>query len=396
MNTEILKGIRILDFSRILAGPYATRILADFGAEVIKLQTKKTATGAESNTSGYFSAWNRNKKSITLDLSRPGAKELVLRLAAICDVVVENFSPRVMSNWGLTFDIIKKEKPDIIMLSMSGMGQTGPWKDFVAYGPTLQALGGLTYLTGRKEGYPVGPGYAYADLVSGIYGAFLVLVALDYREQTGLGRYIDFSEYEAVCTLIGPALLDMAADGAETFHLGSNFSGDDTAAPHGCYQCLGKDRWCVIDVFNEAEWQALMDVMGNPSWSKAERFSTLSKRREHAKELDERLGLWTSTQAVEEVVDLLQKAGVRAGIVQNAQDLANDPQLKKRGYFAHLKHPILGDTISDRSPIRFSQGSSSNWKSSPLLGEDNRYVFMDLLGLTDQEFASYIENGVIA
>ncbi|MFQ5486005.1 MAG: CaiB/BaiF CoA transferase family protein [Desulfobacterales bacterium] len=387
MNTEILKGIRILDFSRILA---------DFGAEVIKLQTKKTANGAESNTSGYFSAWNRNKKSITLDLSQPGAKELALRLAAICDVVVENFSPRVMSNWGLTFDRLKQKKPDIIMLSMSGMGQTGPWKDFVAYGPTLQALGGLAYLTGHKEGYPVGPGYAYADVVSGIYGAFSILVALDYREKTGMGRYIDFSEYEAVCTLIGPALLDTTAGGAGTFQPGNNFSGDDTAAPHGCYKCLGKDRWCVIDVFNETEWQALMDIMGNPSWSKAERFSTLSKRREHAKELNERLGIWTSTQPVEKVVELLQKAGVRAGIVQNAQDLANDPQLLKRNYFVHLKHPILEDTISDRSPIRFYQSSSPNWRSSPLLGEDNRYVFMDLLGLTDQEFSSYLENGDIA
>lgn len=396
MNTEILKGIRILDFSRILAGPYATRILADFGAEVIKLQTKKTANGAESNTSGYFSAWNRNKKSITLDLSQPGAKELALRLAAICDVVVENFSPRVMSNWGLTFDRLKQKKPDIIMLSMSGMGQTGPWKDFVAYGPTLQALGGLAYLTGHKEGYPVGPGYAYADVVSGIYGAFSILVALDYREKTGMGRYIDFSEYEAVCTLIGPALLDTTAGGAGTFQPGNNFSGDGTAAPHGCYKCLGKDRWCVIDVFNETEWQALMDIMGNPSWSKAERFSTLSKRREHAKELNERLGIWTSTQPVEKVVELLQKAGVRAGIVQNAQDLANDPQLLKRNYFVHLKHPILEDTISDRSPIRFYQSSSPNWRSSPLLGEDNRYVFMDLLGLTDQEFSSYLENGDIA
>jgi len=396
MNTEILKGIRILDFSRILAGPYATRILADFGAEVIKVQTRKTANGAESNTSGYFSTWNRNKRSITLDMARPGATELALRLVAICDVVVENFSPRVMSNWGLTFDRFKQEKPDIVMLSMSGMGQTGPWKDFVAYGPTLQALGGLTYLTGLEEGCPVGPGYAYADSVAGIYGAFAVLVALDYRESTGLGQYIDFSEYEAVCTLVGPALLDMAANGADTSPPNGNQSDDERAAPHGCYKCLGKDKWCVIDVFTETEWQALTDVLGNPAWSKAERFSTLSKRRKHAIELDERLSIWTSKQPVEEVVELLQKAGVPAGIVQNAQDLADDPQLKQRDYFVHLQHPILGDTISDRSPIRFSQSSSSNWKSSPLLGEDNRYVYMDLLGLTDQEFASYIENGIIA
>ena len=164
MNQGILKGLRILDFTWVLAGPYATRILADFGAEVIKVQSKKTAGGVESNLTGYFSHWNRNKRSITLDMSHPEAKEIVLRLARISDVVIENFSTRVMSNWGLDYDRLKEVKPDLIMVSMSAMGQTGPWKDFVAFGPTLQALSGLTYLTSFAQESPLGIGLCLCRL----------------------------------------------------------------------------------------------------------------------------------------------------------------------------------------------------------------------------------------
>ncbi len=163
INQGILRGVRVLDFTWMLAGPYATRLLADFGAEVIKVQSRKTAKGAESNLSGYFNTWNRNKRSITLDMSFPGAGEMVLRLAAISDVVIENFSPRVMSNWGLDYEMLRQVRPNLIMVSMSGMGRTGPWRDFVAFGPTLQALSGLTYLTSFTQDSPVGLGYSYAD-----------------------------------------------------------------------------------------------------------------------------------------------------------------------------------------------------------------------------------------
>lgn len=395
MNRAILNGVRILDFSRVLAGPYATRILADFGAEVIKVQSQKTATGTDLNTGSYFSTWNRNKRSITLDMSYPEARALALRLAAISDVVVENFSPRVMANWRLDYPALKKTNPELIMVSISAMGRTGPWRDFVAYGSTVQALGGLTYLTAYDKNEPVGPGYAYADTIAGLYGVFAVLAALDFRERTGQGQYIDLSEYEAVCTLIGPALLDALVNNTEILP-GGNQPDYGMAAPHGCYRCLGEDKWCVIAVFSEAEWRALTKVLGRPGWIKAERFSTLSKRKDHAEELDEKLGKWTLKRTAEEVVELLQAAGVPAGIVQNAENLANDPHLLERDWFVKLQHPTLGETVSDRSPIRFSQRSTSNWKSSPLLGQDNRYVYMDLLGLTDQEFSSYVEKGIIA
>jgi crotonobetainyl-CoA:carnitine CoA-transferase CaiB-like acyl-CoA transferase len=309
MNSAILNGIRVLDFSRVLAGPYATRILADYGAEVIKVQSQKTATGTDLNTGRYFSNWNRNKKSITLDMSCPEARALALKLAAISDVVVENFSPRVMANWRLDYAALKKANPALILVSISAMGQTGPWRDFVAYGSTVQALGGLTYLTAYDENAPLGPGYAYADTIAGLYGALAVLAALEFRENTGRGQHIDLSEYEAVCTLIGPALMDALVNDAQVLP-GGNQPDYSMAAPHGCYRCRGEDKWCVIAVFTEAEWQALVKVLGSPAWAEADRFSTISKRRDHSEELDENLERWTSKRRAEEVVAQLQAAGV--------------------------------------------------------------------------------------
>jgi len=394
MDEEILSGVRVLDFTRVLAGPYATRILADFGAEVIKIQSKKTAGGAESNRTGYFNTFNRNKRSITLDMNYPEAREVALRLAAISDVVMENFSPRVMSNWGLNYEKLTEVRPDLIMVSMSGMGQTGPWRDFVALGPTIQALSGLTYLTSFKEDSPLGLGYSYADTVVGLYAALAVLAALEYRDRIGVGLYVDLSEYEAACTLMGPTFLDILANHKDVLPQG-NQSDYMPAAPYGCYGCSGKDRWCVIAVFNEAEWQALCTVMGSPAWSREKRFSTLSQRKIHAGELDELLGQWTGKHRAEELVCLLQEAGVPAGVVQSAEDLAGDPHLKSRDYFVQLEHPMLGKTISDASPIQFSDTTRADWKAAPSLGEDNQYVYMELLGLRESELSSYLERGIV-
>jgi crotonobetainyl-CoA:carnitine CoA-transferase CaiB-like acyl-CoA transferase len=378
----------------MLAGPYATRLLADFGAEVIKVQSKKTASGAESNLSPYFNIWNRNKRSITLDLSYPEAREIVLKLIAISDIVVENFSPRVMSNWGLNYERLREVRPNLIMVSLSAMGQTGPWKDFVAFGPTLQALSGLTYLTSFNEDSPMGLGFAYADVIAGLYASIAVLTALQYRDRTGEGQHIDISESEAICTLLGPAFLDIALHQKEVLPKG-NCPEYISAAPYECYKCLGEDRWCVIAVHNEEEWQALCKVMGFPDWTKEERFSSLSKRQEHSEELNELIGQWTIQQPAEEVVNLLEEAEVPAGVVQNAEALSRDPQLMARDFFIHLEHLVLGSTISDGSPIRLKESRTTHWKVAPLLGEDNQYVFMELLGLTENELSSHIEKGII-
>ena len=393
-NHAILEGVRVLDFTRVLAGPYATRILADFGAEVIKVQSKKTATGAEANDSEYFNNWNRNKKSITLDLSHRKACDIALQLISLSDVVIENFSPRVMANWGLHYEKLNAIKPDLIMVSMSAMGQTGPWKDFVAFGPTLQSLGALSYLTAYDDTLPVGPGYAYADTVVGLYGALAVLTGLENRARTGQGLFVDLSGYEAVCTLNGPLFLDLFAN-HRTVQPSGNRLGHIPAAPYGCYPCSGTGRWCVIAVFSDREWEELCKVMEEPDWSKEERFSTLDRRKEESEGLDELIGHWTSENEAETLAHLLQQKGICAGVVQSAEDLANDPQLLARDFFVHLDHPVLGHTVSDGSPIRFRSHSSFSGKASPSLGEDNHDVYRKLLGMTEKEVFDYIKRGII-
>ncbi len=389
-----LDGLRILDFSWLMAGPYATRILADFGAEVIKVQSCKTATGAESNTTHYFNTWNRNKLGITLNMNHPKAKDIALRLVKISDVVMENFTPRVKSNWGLSYDNLRVIKPDIIMLSMSAMGQSGPWRDFAALGPTIQAFSGITHLTSFPQGPPLGLGYSYADPISGLFAILAILAALENREKTGQGQYIDISEYECMCSLLGPAILDYTVNHNVAMPQG-NSPGHIAAAPYGCFKCSGEDRWCVIAISTEEEWQSLCQALGNPLWSKEKRFSTLSGRESYAEELNQLLEQWTITHTPEEVMNTLQHVGAPAGMVEDANDLANDPQLAARNFFIKAEHPALGKTTSDNTPIKLSRTPARFGRAAPLLGQDNHYVYKELLGLSEQELSQYIEEGVI-
>lgn len=394
MYRDALQGIRILDFTWLLAGPYATRLVADFGAEVIKIQSRKTAKGAESNATGYFNMWNRNKLSITLDMSYPEARDIVLKLVRISDVIVENFTPRVMSNWGLSYETLKEVKPDLIMVSMSGMGHTGPWRDFVTLGPTIQALSGMTYLTSFSEDAPLGLGYSYADPVAGLFAALAILASLEYRDRTGQGQYIDISEYETMCALLGPTILDYTINHHLAKPQGNN-PNYISAVPYGCYQCLGDDRWCVIAVSTEEEWHALCQALGLPTWTREEKFSTLSKRRENSEELNELLEQWTGSHTAEEVMSLLQKAGVPCGVVSDAVDLANDQQLESREFFIQLPHPVLGNTRIDSTPVRLSRTPAQFRRSAPLLGQDNHYVYQKLLGMDEPQLSYYIEKGII-
>jgi crotonobetainyl-CoA:carnitine CoA-transferase CaiB-like acyl-CoA transferase len=394
MSVDILRGLRVLDFTWVLAGPYATRILADFGAEVIKVQSRKTASGTELNTTGYFNTWNRGKLSITLDLSHPRGRELVLKLVGMSDVVVENFTPRVMPNWGLGYENLKKVKPGLVMVSMSGMGQTGPWRDFVSLGPTVQALSGITYLTSFSADSPTGLGYSHADHVAGLYASIAILAALEYRDRTGEGQYIDVSEYEAMCTMLGPAIMDYAVNHNPIMPQG-NHPDYALAAPYGCYKCLGDDKWCVIAVSTDEEWQALCRVLGNPPWTKETRFSTMEQRKEQVKALDDLLGQWTAWHSPDEVMSLLQGVGVAASVVKDARELAEDPQLAARGFFTKASHPILGETTSDSTPIRLERTPAQFGRAAPLLGQDNHYVYRELLGIGEQELSGYIEDGVI-
>jgi len=387
------QGLRVIDFTWVLAGPFATRILADWGAEVIKIQSKVTMPEGEQNTSGYFNTWNRNKLGIALNLSKPQGVEIAKRLVDISDIVVENFTPRVMRNWGLDYDILRKVKPDLIMLSMSGMGQTGPMRDCTAFGATIQALSGITHLTAFPGQPPLGLGYSYADHVAGLMGALAVLEALEDRRKTGKGQYIDLSELEAMSTLLGTAILDYSVNGRIASPVG-NRPIHRLAAPYGAYRCKGEDRWCAIAVFTEEEWVAFCRVLGYPLWTKEERFSTLSDRWQNIDQLDLLVEEWTKERSPEEVMSILQEAGVAAGVVQNATDLSRDPQLQSRDFFVGIEHPTLGKISFDGSPIKLSDTPAQFKRAAPLLGQDNDYVYRELLGMSESEISEYTSAGV--
>ena len=390
-NRTILHNIRVLDFSWVLAGPYATRILADFGAEVIKVQSLTPET-EDTFSRGYYNTWNRNKQSITLNLNHPEGVALVKKLVGISDAVVENFTPRVMANWGLDYPNLKEVKPDIIMLSMSAMGQTGPWRDYTGFGPTIQAFSGITHLTAYPGKPPSGLGYSYADHITGLFATLALLGAMEYRQRTGEGQYIDISQVEAMSSLLGSAIPDYMIDHRQAAPMGNNST---RAAPHGIYRCRGDDRWCAVTVFTDNEWSGFRRALGNPPWIKDKRFATLSNRLENAATLDILVEEWTSKHTTEEVMMKLQKEGVAAGTVQDASDLAKDPQLKARDFFVELEQPELGKIISDATPIKLSDAPAKYKRAAPVPGQDNDYVYQKLLGMSKDELLRLSGQGII-
>jgi crotonobetainyl-CoA:carnitine CoA-transferase CaiB-like acyl-CoA transferase len=377
-----LAGVRVLDFTRVLAGPFATRIFADFGAEVIKIQTRRTATGADADDQPYFAMWNRNKRSVTIDLDRPEGRDVVLELVRRCDVVAENFAPRVLDNWDLGYPVLRHANPQIVLLRMSAAGQTGPWRDTVAYGPTIHALSGLTALTAYPGGSPLGPGFAYSDVVAGLYGALAVTSALYARARTGQGCAVDLSEYEAVVGLVAPAF-------------GEDPGEAERAAPYGCFPCRGDDRWCAFAAFDERQWQALCGVLGLTNEAKDPRFEGVEARRQHSAELRALLEARTTAFAADDLAGRLQEKGIPAAPVQDARDLAEDPHLAERGFFAKLRHPVLGEFTTDRGAIRL-EGEEPLLRPPPLLGQDNDAVFGELLGWAAEKIAEMRARGVIA
>ena len=390
-SQPVLQNIRILDFSWVLAGPYATRILADFGAEVIKVQPLLPEE-EDKFSRGYYNTWNRNKLGITLSLNKPEGVAIAKRLVGISDAVVENFSPRVMANLGLDYDSLRKVKPDLIMLSLSTMGNSGPWRDYAGFGPTIQAFSGITYLTSFPGKPPLGLGTSYADHIAGLIACLALLSALEYRRKTGEGQYIDVSQVEAMAGLLGDAILDYTVRGEEVEPVGNSST---EAAPHGVYRCQGDDRWCAIAVFTDEEWQGFKRALGNPPWAEDKRFATLAGRLKHSEELDRLVEDWTKERTAEEAMALLQRQGVAAGVVQDASDLAEDPQLKERGFFIELDHPELGKTVSDAVPIRLSDTPARYTRAAPIQGQDNNYVYRELLGMSEDEIDKLREQGVI-
>jgi benzylsuccinate CoA-transferase BbsF subunit len=386
-----LHGIRILDFSWVLAGPYATRLMADFGAEVIKIQPLLPEAD-DAYSQAYYATWNRNKLGFSLDLSRAPGLEIARRLIQISDAVVENFSPRVLTNWGLDYAEMQKIKADIILLSLSMMGHDGPWRDFSGFGPAVQSFGGLTALTAYSENEPVGAGFSYSDHVAGLYGALALQGALEYRGRTGRGQYIDLSQTETLLSLLADPLIRQSRDGENTPIRGNR---SDGCAPQGVFPCRGEDRWVAISVASDQEWQALTKVMGFPEEARQERFSSLSGRMKYEAEVEKLISVWSVQHSAEEAAEILQAHGIAAEAVKTSADLAVDPVLNERGFFIHLDQPGHGNAISEASPIRLSATPAQYRRAAPLKGQDNQYVLGELLGLTIEEIARLRNQKVI-
>ena len=407
MAYRLLDGIRIIDLTMVFAGPVATRILADLGAEVIKIESiPRPDTFTRGNVfpdnvpgddpwnhGSNFHALNAGKKGISLNLGDERGRGIFKRLVAISDAVVENYSPRVMDNWGLGYEELSKVKSDVIMVSMSGLGHYGPLRDFYMYVPGMEGMSGLTYATGRPDAPPLLTGHAYGDWVTGANAAAALLTALFHRQRTGRGQYVDVSGREAVACHLGDVIMEYTLNGRDPPRTGNR----DAAAPHGCYRCQGDDRWVNIAVDNDAEWAALCRAAGHPEWTGDARFATADLRRHHADELDRMIEDWTSGLQHLEAMRILQAAGVPAGAVLDMRGVNLDPHLHERGFFHAVDHgPGVGvRPVPSQLPAKFSGVPSFVPKRAPRFAEDDGYVFGSLLGMSPEEMEALARDKVI-
>lgn len=424
-----LDGIRVLDLTWVVAGPTATRMLAAWGAEVIKVEwpgrpdpiryeTPPPADLGEvpphfgPEVSGFFNDTNANKKSITLNMRSAEGHEIFEQLLRVSDVVSENFSPAVLESWGYDYERFRALNERIIYLSLSGYGHTGRDRYYVTYGPSAQALTGLTLGAGLPGMEPSGWGYSYMDQIAGYLGATAVAAALYERETTGVGQHIDLSQVEAGTLLSGPSLLEQAANGRGSYRPGYppgnravtpgvphaySFRAEVPCAPHNSYRCAGEGEndWCVIAAPDEEAWRNLCDEIGDGLLADS-RFRTNADRLEHQDELDELIGAWTRTQDKYAVMERLQRVGVPCGAVQTAQDrIERDPQLRTRAIYVERDHPALGRRLFQTVPVKMSATSPEIRTAAPLLGSANREVYCGLLGLSEDELEKLQVNGTL-
>jgi len=417
-----LSGIRVADFSWFAAGPIAAQTLASFGAEVIRVESEAHLDGLRTtqpvppgkegpNVSGYYNNYNAGKYSFTLNLGHPGAREVALRLISRSDVMIENYTPRVVEKWGLTYDDVVKVKPDIIYAQLPMQGSTGPHRDFLGFGGIIAPFAGYSYLTGWPDRPPVGLGVNYPDyVINPGHAAIAILAALRYRKRTGKGQRIELAQTESTAATLGPQLMEYTVNRRVPERNGNRCA---YAAPHGAFPAGGSgigaqgpaspasdpsvsDRWIAIAVFTDEQWQGLLDAMGRPAWAEDERFATLLGRKANEDELERHIEAWTRTLPAEEAMRLLQAKGVPAGVVQTSQDvLDHDEHLRARGYYVYLDHPEAGRTAYDGVPMRLSETPGSLRAPAPLLGQHNDYVLREVLGYGDDEIADLLVQQIV-
>ena len=400
-----LAGIRILDFTWAWAGPFATLQMAHMGAEVLRIESEKRVcitrvagpfadNAPGPNRSGYFNQYNQGKRSITLNLSDPAGLQVAYDLVPHCDVVVENFAGGVASKIGLGYERLRQFRPDLIMLSMSGYGQDGPYRGYLGYGPPAAALSGFFFTTGYEGMPPMELGVSYMDPNAGIFGAIAVINALIHRKKTGQGQFIDQSQLETAVQLMAEGLLQYQITGNEPQRVGNHHA---MMSPHNTYKAAGNHgKWVSIAVGTEAEWRALCEVIGKPELACDPRFSTLAARKQNEDELDGLITEWTSTRDRWAITEALQRAGVAAFPSMSNKDLATNEHLCERGFLVQLEHPEVGCRTHAGIPWTLDGQSSRVAAPAPVRGADTEAVLSKLLGYTPQKIDQLRQAGALS
>ncbi len=385
-GTKPLDGLLIADFTWVLAGPFATRILGDLGADVVKFQTEGRATQVNRPDYPYFATWNRSKRSAALDMKHPGALDAVRPIIERADVLIENYSAGVLDRWGLDWETVRAWNPRLIYVTMAGPGHDGPWKDVISYAPTVHALCGLTYLTNPPGRLDVGPGFSLNDHAAGFVAATLVLEAIEARRRTGEGQLIDIAQLEVGSYLCGPALVEHFANG-RTCEPGGNVDALVDNVPNEIY-ADGHGGWLAVSVLDDAQWVGLCRVLGRDDLAADPTLATVEGRRARRADVDAAVGAWVADRAAPAAMVELQETGVPAGAVQDARSLEQCPQLQARDVFrSFADHPLFGDRAHERFPAIFSESDLTPYLRSPYLGEHNFEVYGELAGLSDEDIA---------
>ena len=399
-----LAGIRVADFCWVGAGSYTTKLLADLGADVIKIESAERLdslrlarpfAGGQSgmNRSGYFADRNTSKRSITINLKHENGPGIARRLILASDVTTNNFTPGTLDKLGLGYQAIRAEKPDIIFAEMSMQGATGPARAYLGYGAMIAALCGLHHLTGEPGKVPTGTGTNYPDHIPNpCHAAFAILSAVRHHRRTGVGQYIDIAQTEPTMAMLGPVFA--AASLGDAVRPRGNQHLD--VAPHGVYPCQGEDRWIAIVVRTDQNWRTLVEVFGAPDGLTDPRFASVENRFAHRAELDTALAAETAKHDADDLMQRLQACGIAAGVVRDAKGVVDDdPQLAARGHWARLDHPEAGETLYNAPPFRFADKRVGLRSRAPLLGEHTEAVCRDVLAMTDEEITSFTESGAL-
>lgn len=413
MSRLPLEGIRIIDTSYVFAGPYAAGLLSDFGAEVIKIEGPSRADltrGGQAtvfpedernddpwNRTSSFNLANRGKKSLVLDLSRKEGRDVLVDLVKVSDVVLENFTPRVMRGWGLDYPNLSKINPRIVMVSNTGYGHGGPYSSYPAQATTQEATHGTAAVTGYRGGHPSKAGQSFVDFLATWNCMTAILLGLRFRHRFGRGLWADVGMYQLGCFGVSEYVLDYIANAAPGERLGNRHR---QFAPQGCYRCAGTDAWCTLSVRDDTEWGALCAVIGRPELARDPRYATAAARRAQHDEIDAVIGGWTANLTKIEAMERLQAAGVPAGAVLDGRDLNFDPQIKHRGLLERVEFPPERKMGSHRQvigrPWHFSKENLRIRAPAPTFGQHNRHVLRDIIGYDDERIAALERDELIA